>query len=55
MKEKKLKRKPLENEKTTQNQTIHQKSHQSGRYLGCPPGKILGTILKEDQRRAPAN
>ena len=42
----KEKRIHLENKKTTRNQTIKQKSHQRDEYLGCPPRKILGTILK---------
>ena len=31
------------------------KSHQRDKYLGCPSRKILGTILKVDQRRTSTN
>ena len=49
MKEKNYKRVSQESEKTTRNQTTWQKSHQRDKYLGCPPRKILGMILKEDE------
>ena len=39
-----------ENEKTTRNQTTSQKSHHMDEYLRCPCRKILGTILKMDER-----
>ena len=47
---KNFKRIPQENEKITRNQTISQKSHQRNKYLGCPPRKVLGNILKVDKR-----
>ena len=55
MREKIKKRIPQENEKTMQNQTTLQKSHQSDKYLGCPSHKILGAILKVNQRRTSTN
>ena len=55
MKEKILKRVTQKNEKTTQNQTIQQKSHQRDKYLDCLYRKIFGTILKVDQRRTSTN
>ena len=47
---KQLKRIPQEDEKTTRNQTTQQKPHQSDKYLGCAPRKILGTILNVDEK-----
>ena len=44
-----------EKKKSTRNQTTSEKSHQIDKYLGCPPRKILATILKVDQRRTPTN
>ena len=55
MKEKKNKRVSQENEKTTPNQTIWQKSHQRDKNLGCPTRKILGTILEVDEERTLTN
>ena len=39
-----------ENEKTTRNQTIWQKSDQWDKYLGYPYRKILRNILEVDER-----
>ena len=45
-----------EKEKTARKQTTLQKSHQTDKYMGCPhPRKILGTILKVDERRTTTN
>ena len=52
--EMKIKKIPQENEETSQNPTILQKS-QRDKYQGCLPHKILGTILKVDERRTPTN
>ena len=46
---------PKENEKITRNQTTFQKSHKRDKYLSCPPSKILGNILKLDERRTLIN
>ena len=54
VKEKK-KRIPKENEKTTRNQTIKQKSCQKDKYQDCTPHNILGTILKVDERKTSTN
>ena len=48
---KNLKRVSLENEKTTRNQAILQKSHQRINTWATSPNKILGTILEEDEGR----
>ena len=48
--ERKIKRIPQENQKTSRNQTTLQKSYQRDKYTGCPPRKIVGTILKVDQK-----
>ena len=45
MKEKKILEIPHDNVKTPGNHTTEQKSHQMGKYTGCPARKILGTIL----------
>ena len=45
----------LINEKTTQNQTMRPKSHQTGKNLGCYLGKILGAIFEVDERRTLTN
>ena len=37
---------PQTDEKTSQNQTLQQKSHQRDKHLGYPTCKILRTILK---------
>ena len=52
---KKLKRIFQESDKTTRNQTISQKSHQKDKHLCCLLSKILGTILKVDERRTSTN
>ncbi len=44
-----------ENEKHIRNKSTLQKSHQRDKHLVCPPCKILGTILKLDNRRTSAN
>ena len=54
MKEKNLKRVYQKNEKTTRNQTVSKKSHPRDKHLGCPPCKILGIILKVDERKTSA-
>ena len=54
-KKKKIKRVSQENEKTTRNETTWQKSHQRDKYLGCLPRKMLGIILKVDERRTSTN
>ena len=41
--------------KTTRNVSTQKKSHQRNKYLGCPSRKILGTILKVDERRTLTN
>ena len=38
-----------ENEKTTRNETMLQKSHQRDKRLGCPSCEILGSILGVDE------
>ena len=48
-------KKYLRKTRKLRNQTLHQKSHQRDKYLGCPPRKILGTILEVDERRTPLN
>ena len=47
---KNLKRVHQENEETSENQTIEQKSNPRDKHRGCPPCQILGTILEEDER-----
>ena len=42
-------------EKTFRNQALKQKSHQRKKYLGSPPCKIFGTILKMDKGRTQIN
>ena len=43
------------NEKTSQNQTLQQESHQKDKQLGSPHCKILRTILEMDKRRTSTN
>ena len=52
---KKFKNVSQENEKTTQDQTTKQKSHQRDKYLDCLLCKILGYILKVDKKRTLRN
>ena len=52
---KKLKWVSQENDKTTRNQTIQQKSNQRDKHQGCSPCKILGTILEMDEKRTLTN
>ena len=47
MKEKKI---PQQNEKTSWNQDLLQKSHQRNKHYGSPPCKVLRTILKMDEK-----
>ena len=51
MKEKIKKRISQKDEKVTQNKIMSQEPYKRDKYLGCPPCKILGTILELDQRR----
>ena len=51
MKEKNLKRLSQKNHKIPQDKTLLQEPCQRDKYLGCPPRKILRTILEVDQRR----
>ena len=55
MKEKIRKEYPLTNKKDSQNQDLQQKSLQRNKHLGCPPCKILGTILEMDEGRTSTN
>ena len=52
MKEKRKKRIPQEKEKTIRNQTTRLKKD---KYLSCLSRKILGIVLKVDQKRTPIN
>ena len=51
MKENFFKRVSLKSQKITRDKTLLQEPCQRDKYLGCPPGKILETILEVDQRR----
>ena len=42
----KIKNEYHENEIATQNKTIQQEPNKIDKYLGCPPRKILRTILE---------
>ena len=46
---KNLKRASQKNQKITRNKTLEQEPCQRDKYLGCPPCKILGTILEVDR------
>ena len=50
--EKEMKKK---NEKTSRNECLQQKSHQSDKYLGSSPSNILRTIPKMDKRETQTN
>ena len=43
------------NEKYTCNQARQQESHKKVKHLGCPPCKIIGTILEIDDGRTSTN
>ena len=49
MKEKVKKRVPQKNEKTPRNQVPRQKSHETNKYLGSLPCKILWTIINTNK------
>ena len=51
MKENILKKISKRNQKITQDKTLYPESSQMDKYLGCPPRKVLGTILEMDQKR----
>ena len=36
------------NKNTNRNQITEPKTNQRNKYMGCPPSKIIGTILKVD-------
>ena len=51
----KIRRAPQKNKKTSQNQTLPQKSHQRDKHQDSPPCKILRTILNMDKGRTQTN
>ena len=54
MKEK-MKNMSLKNEKTFLNKARQQESNQRDKQFGCPPWKIVGTILKMDNGGSQTN